>query len=193
MYREARDSGTFLRRVRNPRQNFWPCSCHLRVKKQTFLFCSYSLGGGYMNLRRNLLGYWAAGPVILPTNQPTNQPGGTKAWVQSEVETFWRRLEGNMESGPGRCPSPGNEKADYLRLSGVGATWLTTSLQNRLLSSSGPYNSLHLMWVCVSCGGGVRITLKGGWHHNRTHIFRHIWRQSAFFCVLCNGWKEINH
>lgn len=56
---------------------------------------------------------------------------------------------GDMESGPGRSPSPGNEKADYLLLSEVEVTWLTTSLENRLLSSSGPYNSLHLMWVCV--------------------------------------------
>lgn len=134
-------------------------------KKQTFLFPSY----GDTGLQDQLF------------FQPTNQK--TTGWVQSETETFWRRLGGNMESGPGLCPSPGNEKADYLCLSGVGATWLTTSLENRLLSSSGPYNSLHLMWVCELWG--VRITLKGGWHHNRTQIFRHIWRHSVFFCVFC--------
>lgn len=105
------------------------------------LFSSYGLGDGDMDLRRNLLGCWAAGTVILPTNQP----GGTKGWVQSEAETSLGQLGGTMESGPGCSPSPGNEKADYLCLSGVGTTWLTTSLEHRLLSSSGPYNNLHLI------------------------------------------------
>lgn len=50
------------------------------------------------------------------------------------------------QAGPGRGSSSGDEKPDYLHLSGVQATWLTTSLENRLRSPFGPYNSLHLMW-----------------------------------------------
>lgn len=100
-----------------------------------------------------LLGYWAA------QDQPTrNVHSSKKTEKGSGSERSWdilRIIGENMESGPGCCPSPGDKKADYLHLSGLGATWLTTSLENRLLSSSGPYNSLHLMWAwaCVLWGG----------------------------------------